>query len=761
MIDSRYRRFIPERAAIAQLDAQTQQIAALFDGRRDAAQRIAAARELSAGWDAGGLEALALHLAQSGCLQAGHLEPLPVPDYAQYLNLNQDDGGSSVHVPSSVPGSLSTPGLLGALAGLGGERKGQAGRLAVECGPFWRWLLERFGGLLIWPLRSRAAFWLYAALLVTAGFALFSHRLEVARNLFDLLGGGGHSLLGSLLGAIAAVALINLCAAAARVAAIARETGELPRSGLVFGFLNIPRLSVETGGAPERAARMARLRIVAASLVGIGALAFYAVLLWFFAGPEHPSVRAAAVLVCGLSLAAAVLMINPITRHDGYFLLAHWLRVPDLREQGMLALFGWQRPWFTQQRRLPPRALQTYAVLVVLYLVFVLTMIFSFFGRFIAEHFHGTGFLLLISVMGMYMYKQFKKANPGRNNLGWTRNWMPGRRTWWILGALIVVSLIPYRFEPSGAFEVMPQKRADLRATVPGNVVEVPVQEGMQVAAGDVIVRLNDSEQQAKLIAAQAQVAKLRSDLALANKGGKPEEVELARQAVATAKKREEVARGNAARLAQAFRRGAVTAQEYERARGVADVATQELGEAQRSLALVRSPAAVDRIESIKAQIAEAEAALTYAKQQLEVMRITAPVAGTVISDRLLFALGNYLERGELLGYIEDTTHRLGEIQLPESAVGEVEVGRPVSAKLWAFPGTSFDGVVRAIAPAAEEGPYGMIVRVQVELQDPEGQLKSGMTGNAKVQGHWHPLIVVFTRAIMRFLLVEVWSWIP
>lgn len=756
MIDSRYRRFIPARAPAAQLDAQTQQIAALFDGHRDAAQRLEAARALSAGWDAGALEALALHLAQSGCLQAGHFEPLPVPGYARHLSLNEDDGSSSVHVPSSVPGSLSTPGLLGALAGLGGERKGQAGRLAVEFGSFWRGLLERFGRLLIWPLGSRGAFGLYLGLLVTAGFALFAHRQEVARNLFDLLGG-----YRGLLGAVAAAALINVCAAAARIAAIARDAGELPRSGLVFGFLNIPRLSVDTGGAPERAARMARLRIVAASIVGISALAFCTVLLWFLAGPEHPSVRAAAMLVCGLSLVTTVLMLNPIARRDGYFLLAHWLRVPDLREQGMLALFGWQRPWFTQQRRLPPRALQTYAVLVLLYLVFVLTMIFSFFGRFIAEHFHGTGFLLLISVMGMYMYKQFKKANPGRNNLGWERNWMPGKRTWWILGALAVVSLIPYRYEPSGAFEVMPQQRADIRATVPGNVVEVLVQEGGHAASGDVIVRLNDSEQQAKLAAAQAQVAKLRSDLALANKGGKPEEVELARQAVATAKKREEVARGNAARLAKAFRRGAVTAQEYERARGAADVATQELGEAQRSLELVRSPAASDRLESIKAQIAEAEAALSYAQQQLDVMRITAPVAGTVISDRLLFALGNYLERGELLGYVEDTTHRLGEIQLPESAVGEIEVGRPVSAKLWAFPGTSFDGVVRAIAPAAEEGSYGMIVRVQVELQDPDGQLKSGMTGNAKAQGHWHPLIVVFTRAIMRFLLVEVWSWIP
>ena len=50
---------------------------------------------------------------------------------------------------------------------------------------------------------------------------------------------------------------------------------------------------------------------------------------------------------------------------------------------------------------------------------------------------------------------------------------------------------------------------------------------------------------------------------------------------------------------------------------------------------------------------------------------------------------------------------------------------------------------------------------MQVVLDDPQNRLKTGMTGNAKVDAGWSIVIVVFTRAISRFLFVELWSWIP
>ncbi|MEW6169767.1 MAG: HlyD family efflux transporter periplasmic adaptor subunit, partial [Pseudomonadota bacterium] len=632
-------------------------------------------------------------------------------------------------------------------------RRGDANRFAtdIDARP-----LVALGRLLIWPLRTRWRLSAFLLLLVVAGSALYAHRYAALLSLADAF--GGYRWFFALVGC---GLLTNLVSMAARAAAIQRYTPERVRAGIVLGFLWLPRFFVDSAGAAERASRIDRARIVGASVVGVGGLALLCVLVWFLSAQTQPTLASAAMAQLTIAVVGLFLTLNPLAQRDGYFLLAHWLNVPDLREQAVLALRGRERPWFTQRRKLPRWLLLGYLALMLAYVVLMVTVTVTFLGGWLSERLHGTGFLILMSVMGAFMYRQFSKMRSLRSNLGWQRNWMPSKRGWAIIAAAVLISLVPYRYEPSGEFVVLPQARADVRALVAGDVREVLVREGDLVEAGQVIVRLADDAQIAAVAAGEAKLAQLRADLQLARGGGKAEEIEVAKQRVVTARKREEVARATADRLEHAFRRRAVTVQEYERARGLADVAKQELIEAERGLDLVSSTSTAERIEAIEAQMREAEATLAYHRQQLEATRITAPIAGRIVSSRLLFAIGNYLNRGELLAVVEDSSQRLAEIKLPESGVGEIEVGAPAYAKVWAYPGTTFEGEVRSIAPAAEEGRYGNIVRVQVSIEDPEDRLKSGMTGNAKVRGRWHPLIVVFTRALARFLFIEVWSWLP
>jgi putative peptide zinc metalloprotease protein len=110
---------------------------------------------------------------------------------------------------------------------------------------------------------------------------------------------------------------------------------------------------------------------------------------------------------------------------------------------------------------------------------------------------------------------------------------------------------------------------------------------------------------------------------------------------------------------------------------------------------------------------------------------------------------------------VEDTSERLAEIRFPEATVRDIAPEGDATAKLWAFPGHAFDAHVKSIAPSAEEGQDGRIVRVQMTLADPGDQLKSGMTGHAKVDAGWHLAGVVYTRALARFLFVRSWSWVP
>ncbi|MGH8443807.1 MAG: HlyD family secretion protein, partial [Solimonas sp.] len=365
-------------------------------------------------------------------------------------------------------------------------------------------------------------------------------------------------------------------------------------------------------------------------------------------------------------------------------------------------------------------------------------------------------------VMGAYMVKQISRTESNRGNLGWTFSWWPfSLKTTWIAGTVILIGLIPYPYEPSGDMIVLPRAQADVRALVAGDIREVLVKEGDAVTAGQVIARLADEAYVAKVAASEAQLASLKADLSLAGKGGKPEEVDVARQAVATARTKAEFSRINAQRLAQAYQRKAVTSQEYDRARGQSEVDAQLLRETEQQLALVSSPAANDRLDSIKADLQRVEAELKYNKQQLAYTQVTASIAGRIVSGTLQFAHGNYLNVGERVAIIEDAGQKHAEIKMPESSIGAVKIGAASWTKAWAYPWHNFDGTVSAIAPAAEDSPYGKVVRVQVAVEDPQDQLKSGMTGSAKVNGGWSFAGIVFTRAIVRFVFVEVWSWLP
>ncbi|MFP5304685.1 MAG: biotin/lipoyl-binding protein, partial [Gammaproteobacteria bacterium] len=518
MIDSRFRRFAPLRAQAADRDGvdvlapgetaavrmstTEYALAQLFDGRRDAgAIRAAARADLGVELSAEALEDLAAALVRQRLLQPGTHEPLPVPAHSLQPMAQPASAAlvaGAALPPSTVPGGLGAPGLLGGLTGLLGARRGDAGRFLVEVDPRPLLLL---GAPLIWPLHSRTALLAFGALLTVALTALLAHRIEVATSIESLL--VGYRVLPA---GIAAVLLVSIAGAAARAAAVARYTRERVRAGVAGGAFAVPRLFVDSAGAAERAARLDRMRIVAAGLVGTAALAVLAALLWFLSMPARPELAGAAAALFAVAVAALLIGANPLARRDGYFLLAQALDLPDLREAALYAVFGAERPWRSRAHTLLRPALVAYAAAVVAFWLAVLALLSAFGGRWLSERFGGIGFLVFATLVGGSMYRQFNKARPPRSRLGWTRDWSLSTRSRWLLGAALLLCVLPYRYQPSGEFVVLPQARADVRALVAGDVRAVLVEEGDRVHAGDVIVRLADDEQRARVAQAQAQL---------------------------------------------------------------------------------------------------------------------------------------------------------------------------------------------------------------------------------------------------------------
>ena len=782
MFASRYRRFdaagqpLPKGevlvsgtggASTVVLSADDFELAKLFDGTRSTASVLREARDrLKRALAASKLEGFVAELGIRGLMHPGSHETLPPPAHTdeelRVLGWKGADAeeralpsGNASHPPSTMPGSLVQPALLGSLTGTAGARIGDPAHIDFELrsDPF-----VAFGRWLIWPLASRTRMFALLSLCVFALILLYTHRN--AWVVFGIQYLPGWRIVGALL---LAAWLVNLFSMSARAAAVERYTAERPRIGIALGFRVFPFLLTDSAGAAERARRSDRMRVVGAGLVGTSLLMVLGIFVWFLTGPITPVVAGTASSAAMASAISLLLRLNPLAVRDGYFLLANRLGILDLRRQSVGALMGFERAWMTQTRKLSRRFLITYAVAVLVFSIASIAIVVWLLGGVLERRLQGTGIVILLAVWGVLMVKQYSRVSVERTTLGQVRkkSWRPTRKQWIIAAIVAVVCLIPYPYAPGGGFEVLPRNRADVRALTAGDVRELFVKEGDLVKAGQPIVRIDDTAQKAKVAGAEAAEASLKADLALTRKGAKTEEIEVARQRVATAKTTSEVATAAFQRIANAYKGKSVTPQDYDRARGAADVARQELNEAQRSLELVSSPAQNERIQSIEADLLRVKAELDLAREELTATRITTPIDGRVVAPRLMFARGDYLERGELIATIEDTSELIAEIRVPESSVGEIELDAKVNAKFWAYPGSSFGGQVRSVAPNAEDGQYGRIVRVQVVLSDPDHRLKPGLTGNAKIRAGWKPVIIVFSRAIVRFFMVELWSWIP
>ncbi len=745
------------------LDPAEFELARLIDGSRDAAAVRAAAREvLGAELTATELERFCNELSTSDLLAAGSQEPLPVPaqtDAEATLagwNRGPRPAGvaSDTAAPSTVPGSLSGPGLPGSLTGLWGAFRGvtAAPRAAVPITPF-----LPIGMLLNLPLFGLLSLLVLLALVVGAVVVMWTHRVPMGIDFGRLI-----EPLPLVLTLVGGIYLVNFLSELARAAAIRTLTRQTPKFGIVLGTVLIPRFHCDTGGAAESAPRDQRLRIVGSGLVAQLMIFVIAIALWLMFHHSHSLLPSLLVALALLASAFFLLQVNPLVKRDGYNWLVQWYQAADLREQAMYALFGYERPW-NEMKKLSPGVLRWYGLLVIAYPVWLMIWVVIFPARWLSGAFGAVGIVITAVLLAWSFWTSTRRAQASRGSIGGSKvNLAPPKRwDWAIITVLAVIALFPYTYEPSGEFIVLPTARADIRSLTDGDVREVFVKEGDLVTAGQVIAKLNDDAERYAVASSEANLTRLRANVAIAKSGAKGEEIDQVRQVVATAEKKLQFSRAEANRQKQAFLRKAVSDQDYQRALSVAELDQQRLLEARKQLALVISPVRNEQLQALEAEIASEQAKLDLAQKSVEYAQVKAPIAGRILSGTLRFALGNFLARGAQLATVEDSSKLLVEIRVAESDVGKIAIGNKALAKAWSFPDRDYTGIVREIAPSAEVSPYGRVVRVVMAIDEVDGKLLPQMTGYAKIEAERMPLIVAFTRPIVRFFFVELWSWLP
>ena len=549
-----------------------------------------------------------------------------------------------------------------------------------------------------------------------------------------------------------------------------------------------------------------------------------AVLCWRITEPATLIHQFSLVVVLSSGI-KALFNLNPLIKLDGYYLLSDLLDIPNLRPRAFAFLTGGR----AVREATPPRRRRIYLLYGLLagtYSFILLGYIALSVTSFLTARYQAWGAVLASGlIFGLGGTALIRLGGHMKHFI--LRTWESlkasgQRRRRMILGgiAFLLFLFVPWPLKISTEFQVAPMSNADVRAEVSGFIEAVYVREGQRVQQGQLLARIRETDLRAETDKLEKGLAEKDARLRLLRAGASPEEIDLLRKEVETARTRhdhsqrqlEEATRRREQQLRKAgsslekavdrlkfanqelsraeslYTQGMISQKKHEETLEQRDVREKELEEAQADLALLeagilaehRQKLAVasreyeeaqsrlaellggarpQEIEAAEAELAKLQVGLQYQKEQLSRTRIVSPEDGVVVTPKVEEKVGEFVERGDLICEVFDYGRVRAEMAVPEKELADVAVGQKVILKARAFPAETFRGYVTAISPRVIEKDIENVAVAYTEVENSDLKLRPGMTGYGKIYAGRRPLAAVMVRRLVRTVRVEFWSW--
>ena len=255
----------------------------------------------------------------------------------------------------------------------------------------------------------------------------------------------------------------------------------------------------------------------------------------------------------------------------------------------------------------------------------------------------------------------------------------------------------------SASGQIVHGNEVSLTSEVVGKVGSVLVEEGDAVAAGQLVLAIDDEAYAAQATANRAAV-RLR-------------EIDIERKQLAI----------------EVLRR------QYERQRRLFDIGMLE----QRTFdeADHRYRAAGIDLDSSREMLAQANAALAQSLDQLDRTKVYSPIAGVVTSldievgETAIASATNIPGSGLMV--IADPASLLTEVYVDEADIADVGIGQAAEVTAIAYPNTPLAGTVEYMASTAKQHPHrrglSFRVRIRLDADDAARRLRSGMSCRAEI----------------------------
>jgi HlyD family secretion protein len=327
---------------------------------------------------------------------------------------------------------------------------------------------------------------------------------------------------------------------------------------------------------------------------------------------------------------------------------------------------------------------------------------------------------------------------------------------------------------------------------IPGRIAERAVDEGMTVAAEQLVARLDNTDltdevraREAELSAAdaalreltagarpqeiaraEAEVRRAEAQVADLLAGARPQEIASARAAVERASADAEKARKDRERTEALLARQLIPPQENDAARAASEMAEARRKEAEEALALVLAGPRKDQVDQARAAVAGAKESLSLAREgarketidqararrkqageglalaktRLSHAAVFSPLNGTVLSKNA--EPGEYVAAGTPVVTIADLREVWLRGYIAETDLGRVNTGQRAVVTTDSYPGKKYEGRVTFISSEAEFTPKSvqtqkervkLVYRIKVTVSHPAMELKPGMPADALI----------------------------
>ncbi|HVP52577.1 MAG TPA: efflux RND transporter periplasmic adaptor subunit [Terriglobales bacterium] len=495
---------------------------------------------------------------------------------------------------------------------------------------------------------------------------------------------------------------------AAHGLAVRHYGGHVHRMGFHLIYMT-PAFFVDVTEAWVYARKWQRIATLFAGVWSEMLFCFVATPIWWGTPPGTFLHELCYKVILFTGLAAPFFNWNPLIKLDGYYILSELLGIVDLKEKSTAYTSGWVKKNIfrlpVQVEYVPRRRRPLYAVYSLVSGAYSYSLLY-FFARFIGnifKHYNPEWSFIPALFVGYLMFRsrirtlgRFMKTVylDKRDHL---RAWLTPVRASGLAVVLLVILVAPiWRQTASGPFVLEARTTAAVRAMVEGTVTAVYHDEGQTVAAGAPLVRLRN--------------LKLESEAAQS-----------------AANYRTAVARAAQAQLHYA---------DY----GPAERERQQLEERDRIL-----------------------------RDQVARLALNSPLNGAVITPRVHDLVGSTVKAGTPLLEVADLSIMRARVFVPEFQMRDVQPHAPARL-LCPSLASSREGVALEVAAAPAEVEPGLIditrfqglrppqfYSVLVEVANPEGALRVGMTGTAKIYVRRRSLLGLAWQEVHDFLGRKIW----